>query len=235
MGHPQARQIAIDGPAGAGKSTVARKLADKLGYLYIDTGAMYRASTWLALQNNIELTDGDAIAALASASKIQLKPADASSDGKIRVFVNDQEITREIRTNRMSDLVATVAALGQVRKILVDKQRELAREGECVIDGRDIGTVVVPDAGLKIFMTASAEERARRRQIELAAQGENPDFADLLKAINERDYLDMNRAVSPLTKAVDAVEIITDTMSIDDVVAALENLAKETFQTPAEA
>ncbi len=235
MGHPQARQIAIDGPAGAGKSTVARRLADKLGYLYIDTGAMYRASTWLALQNNIALTDGDAIAALASASKIQLKPADASSDGKIRVFVNDQEITREIRTNRMSDLVATVAALGQVRKILVDKQRELAREGECVIDGRDIGTVVVPDAGLKIFMTASAEERARRRQIELAAQGENPDFADLLKAINERDYLDMNRAVSPLTKAVDAVEIITDDMSIDDVVAALENLAKETFQTPAEA
>ncbi len=233
MGHPQARQIAIDGPAGAGKSTVARRLADKLGYLYIDTGAMYRASTWLALQNNIELTDGDAIAALASASKIQLKPADASSDGKIRVFVNDQEITREIRTNRMSDLVATVAALGQVRTILVDKQRELAREGECVIDGRDIGTVVVPDAGLKIFMTASAEERARRRQIELAAQGENPDFADLLKAINERDYLDMNRAVSPLTKAVDAVEIITDDMSIDEVVQTLENLAQETFQTPA--
>lgn len=230
MGHPQALQIAIDGPAGAGKSTVARRLADNLGYLYIDTGAMYRASTWLALQNNVPLTDGDAIAQLARDSKIVLKPADETSDGKIRVFVNDVEITRDIRTNKMSDMVANVAALGQVRVILVDKQRELAQEGRCVIDGRDIGTVVVPDAGLKVFLTASAEERARRRQKELLAQGENPDFGALLNSINERDRLDMNRAVSPLVRAVDAVEVITDNMSIDEVVTELERLAHEAFQ-----
>ncbi len=230
MGHPQALQIAIDGPAGAGKSTVARKLADHLGYLYIDTGAMYRASTWLALKNDIPLTDGDAIAALASNSNIQLKPADESSDGKIRVFVDGQEITREIRTQRMSELTAGIAALGKVRAVLVEKQRELAREGFCVIDGRDIGTVVMPDAGLKVFLTASPEERARRRQKELAAQGETPDFEALLKAINERDYLDCNRAVSPLMRAVDAVELITDNMTIDDVVLELEKLAKEAFQ-----
>jgi len=230
VGHPQALQIAIDGPAGAGKSTVARKLADHLGYLYIDTGAMYRASTWLALKHNIALTDGDAIAALASSSNIQLKPADESSDGKIRVFVDGEEITREIRTQKMSELTAGIAALGKVRAVLVEKQRELAREGHCVIDGRDIGTVVMPDAGLKVFLTASPEERARRRQIELAAQGETPDFDDLLKAINERDHLDCNRAVSPLMRAVDAIELITDNMTIDEVVLELERLAKEAFQ-----
>lgn len=230
MGHPQALQIAIDGPAGAGKSTVARKLADHLGYLYIDTGAMYRASTWLALKNDIALTDGDAIAALASRCNIQLKPADESSDGKIRVFVDGEEITREIRTQKMSELTAGIAALGKVREVLVDKQRELAREGYCVIDGRDIGTVVMPDAGLKVFLTASPEERARRRQKELAAQGETPNFDELLKAINERDYLDCNRAVSPLMRAVDAIELITDNMTINDVVLELEKLAKEAFQ-----
>lgn len=220
-------QIAIDGPAGAGKSTVARRLADKLRYLYIDTGAMYRATTWLGLKHNVPLTDGPALAKLAEASAITLKPADETSDGKIRVFVDEQEITRDIRTNKMSDLVAGVAALKEVREVLVDRQRQLARDICCVIDGRDIGTVVMPQAGLKIFLTASPEERARRRLKDLAAQGESANFEELLKAINERDYLDSHRAVSPLIVAPGAVEVITDNMTIDEVVAKLESLAKE--------
>lgn len=223
----RALQIAIDGPAGAGKSTVARKLADKLQYLYIDTGAMYRAATWLGLQNNVALDDGPGLAKLVEASSILLKPADTTSDGKIRVFANQQEITREIRTNKMSDMVAGVAALKEVRQVLVDRQRELARDICCVIDGRDIGTVVMPQAGLKIFLTASPEERARRRLKELASQGESADFDALLKAINERDYLDSHRAVSPLVQAADAIEVITDNLSIDEVVAELERLAQK--------
>lgn len=220
-------QIAIDGPAGAGKSTVARKLADKLQFLYIDTGAMYRAATWLGLKHGVSLDDGPALAKLAAASDILLKPADQSSDGKIRVFVDNQEITREIRTGKMSELVAGVAALKEVRQVLVDRQRELAKNICCVIDGRDIGTVVMPQAGLKIFLTASPEERARRRLKELAGQGETADFDELLKAINERDYLDSHRAVSPLVIAPGAIEVITDNMTIEEVVAELERLAAQ--------
>lgn len=218
-------QIAIDGPAGAGKSTVARKLADKLQFLYIDTGAMYRAATWLGIKHGISLDDGPALAKLAAASDILLKPADQTSDGKIRVFVDNQEITREIRTSKMSELVAGVAALKEVRQVLVDRQRELAKNICCVIDGRDIGTVVMPQAGLKIFLTASPEERAKRRLKELAGQGESADFDELLKAINERDYLDSHRAVSPLVIAPGAIEVITDNMTIEEVVAELERLA----------
>ena len=220
-------QIAIDGPAGAGKSTVARRLADRLDFLYIDTGAMYRASTWLALQKGISLEDGPGIARLASSADIVLKPADETSEGKIRVFADGQEITRAIRTNKMSDQVALVAALKEVREILLERQRELAGRESSVIDGRDIGTVVMPQAGLKIFLTASPEERAHRRLKELEAQGERPDFKDLLAAIKKRDHLDSTRAVSPLAKAFDAVEINTDQMSIDQVVDTLEKLARQ--------
>lgn len=220
-------QIAIDGPAGAGKSTVARRLADRLDFLYIDTGAMYRASTWLALQKGISLEDGPGIARLASSADIVLKPADETSEGKIRVFADGQEITSAIRTNKMSDQVALVAALKEVREILVERQRELAGRESSVIDGRDIGTVVMPQAGLKIFLTASPEERAHRRLKELEAQGERPDFKDLLAAIKKRDHLDSTRAVSPLAKAFDAVEINTDQMSIDQVVDTLEKLARQ--------
>lgn len=225
MTESRALQIAIDGPAGAGKSTVARKLADKLQFLYIDTGAMYRAATWLGIKHGISLDDGPALAKLAAASDILLKPADQTSDGKIRVFVDNQEITREIRTSKMSELVAGVAALKEVRQVLVDRQRELAKNICCVIDGRDIGTVVMPQAGLKIFLTASPEERAKRRLKELAGQGESADFDELLKAINERDYLDSHRAVSPLVIAPGAIEVITDNMTIEEVVAELERLA----------
>lgn len=222
-------QIAIDGPAGAGKSTVARRLADKLGYLYIDTGAMYRASTWLALKNNLSLNDGPGIAALATKASILLKPADATSDGKIRVFVNADEITREIRTQKMSEQVIPVAALKEVREVLVQKQQELARLGSAVLDGRDIGTVVLPDAPLKIFLTASPEVRAQRRLKELNAAGENPSFAELLAAIKDRDHKDRTRDVSPLVMAADAIEVSTDNLDIDQVVEKLLDLTNATL------
>ncbi|MBX9939746.1 MAG: (d)CMP kinase [Candidatus Obscuribacterales bacterium] len=219
-------QIAIDGPAGAGKSTVARKLADKLGYLYIDTGAMYRASTWLALKHGLSLHDGPAIAALARRTEILLAAADETSDGKIRVYVDGEEITRDIRTQKMSEQVIPVAALKEVREVLVEKQKELARQGNAVLDGRDIGTVVLPKAGLKIFLTASAEVRAGRRLKELNAQGENPDFEELLAQIKDRDHKDRTREVSPLTMAEDAIEVSTDNLSIDQVVDKLLALAE---------
>lgn len=227
--HKELLQIAIDGPAGAGKSTVARKLADLLGYLYIDTGAMYRAATWLALKHNLELTDGKAIARLAAQTEILLKPADETSDGKIRVFVGGEEVTREIRTQKMSEQVIPVAAQGEVREVLVRKQQELANLGSAVLDGRDIGTVVLPDARLKVFLTASAEVRARRRLKELVQQGEEPVFDELLAAIKDRDHKDRTREVSPLAMASDAIEVNTDGLSIEEVVEVLLKLTRDTL------
>ncbi|HNM52348.1 MAG TPA: (d)CMP kinase, partial [Candidatus Obscuribacter sp.] len=189
-------------------------------------GAMYRAATWLALKNNLDLNDGPDISVLARTCNILLKPADETSDGKIRVFVDGEEITREIRTQKMSEQVIPVAALKEVREVLVEKQQYLASIGNAVLDGRDIGTVVLPDARLKIFLTASAEVRATRRLKELNAQGENPSFEELLKAIIDRDHKDRTREVSPLTMADDAIEVVTDNMTIDEVVRELHRLTR---------
>jgi cytidylate kinase len=221
-----ALQIAIDGPAGAGKSTVARRLAEALGYLYIDTGAMYRAATWLTRQNKLELKDGEAIARLAENSEIILKPADETSEGRIRVFVNGREVTREIRSREITEWASPVSALAPLRTVLVKKQQQLAAGGSAVLDGRDIGTVVLPNAGLKIFLTASPEVRARRCLLDLEKQGESANFEELLQAINERDHRDSTRDVSPLTKASDAVEVSTDNLSADEVVDTLMALVK---------
>jgi cytidylate kinase len=216
-------KLAIDGPAGAGKSTVAKLVADALGYLYIDTGAMYRAITCLAMKGKIPLTDEAAIAQIAATAKIDLQPADAVG-GNVHVFINDEEVTKEIRSQQVTKLVSTVAALALVRSHLVEKQRELAKPGGVVLDGRDIGTVVLPDADLKIFLTASAEVRAKRRLRELAQAGEKPDYQALLKDIVERDHMDSNRAVAPLHMADDAVLILTDNMSVSDVVSHIVQL-----------
>jgi cytidylate kinase len=221
-----ALQIAIDGPAGAGKSTVARRLAEALGYLYIDTGAMYRAATWLTRQNKLELKDGEAIARLAENSEIILKPADETSEGRIRVFVNGREVTREIRSREITEWASPVSALAPLRTVLVKQQQQLAAGGSAVLDGRDIGTVVLPNAGLKIFLTASPEVRARRCLLDLEKQGESANFEELLQAINERDHRDSTRDVSPLTKASDAVEVSTDNLSADEVVDTLMALVK---------
>jgi cytidylate kinase len=219
-------QIAIDGPAGAGKSTVARKLAESLGYLYIDTGAMYRAATWLARKHKLEYSDAEGIARLASQTDIVLKPADDSSEGRIRVFIDGEEVTKAIRTREITEWTSPVSALGPLRAVLVKKQQLLASNGSAVLDGRDIGTVVLPNAGLKIFLTASPEVRARRCLIDLEKQGETAVFDELLKAINERDHRDCTREVSPLTKSADAIEVSTDNLSVDAVVERLMDLVK---------
>lgn len=215
-------QIAIDGPAGAGKSTVAKRIADALHYLYIDTGAMYRAATWLAVQKGISFDDRDAIVKAVCESKIELRPG--HDEEKILVFVNDQEVTKLIRSQNITKLVSKLAAIGAVREHLVNQQRQLAMAGGVVLDGRDIGTVVLPDANVKIFLTASPAVRAKRRLLELQAAGENPDYDTLLKDIIERDQMDTNREIAPLRMADDAIAILSDKMSVDEVVAHIIKL-----------
>ncbi len=219
-------RIAIDGPAGAGKSTVARQVAQKLGYLYVDTGAMYRAVTWLVLEKGLDRTDGKAIAKAAKDSHIRLVPGDDSSDGKVQVFIDGQDITNKIRTPQVTELVSPLSSLPAIRRLLVEQQRELSKSGGIVLDGRDIGTVVVPDADVKVFLTASAEVRAKRRKRELHEQGIFVDYDALLADINARDRRDETRADSPLKQAEDAVVIISDNMTIDDVVSAVVRLCE---------
>jgi cytidylate kinase len=217
-------RIAIDGPAGAGKSTVAQLVAQRLGLLYIDTGAMYRAATWLAVQNKIAVNDGDAIAKCAGDAVIKLEPGDSHTSNRVRVFVNGDEITQAIRSNEISDLVSPVSIHSPLRKVMVAQQKELAKQGGVVLDGRDIGTVVMPDADVKIYLTASVEVRARRRMKDLQGLGENPDYDKLVAAIADRDNRDSTRADSPLKQADDAIAIITDNMTIDQVVDAVVRL-----------
>ncbi|HEY9712268.1 MAG TPA: (d)CMP kinase [Chroococcales cyanobacterium] len=212
----KALQIAIDGPAGAGKSTVAKRVADELGYLYIDTGAMYRAVTWLARERGISFEDHEAIAHLAEDCKIELEPGDSIE--KIHVFVDGKEITSEIRSPEITRLVSTLSTIGAVRERLVDQQRQMAQKGGVVLDGRDIGTVVLPDANLKIFLTASAEVRAHRRLHELKETGVQADYQTLLQEIIERDHRDSTRTIAPLCMAEDAILILTDHMTVDEVV-----------------
>ena len=219
-------QIAIDGPAGAGKSTVAKRVADLLGYLYIDTGAMYRAITWLALQRKMQMSDRKGITAIAAHSKIELNQVD-SPDQNLQVLVDGNDITKEIRTPEVTKQVSSVAAIPSVREHLVEQQRAMATQGGVVLDGRDIGTVVLPDADLKIFLTASAEVRAHRRMAELSASGEPVDFKLLLRQIVDRDQKDSNRVIAPLRMADDAVLILTDKMTIDEVVSHVVKLCTE--------
>ncbi|MDZ4834993.1 MAG: (d)CMP kinase [Candidatus Melainabacteria bacterium] len=217
-------RVAIDGPAGAGKSTVAQLVAKRLGLLYIDTGAMYRAATWLAVKNGIDVKDGDAIAKAAGEAVIKLEPGDETSSNRVRVFVDEHEVTQAIRSHEISELVSPVSVHSPLRKVMVAQQKELAKRGGVVLDGRDIGTVVMPDADIKIYLTASTKVRAQRRMKDQEALGENPDYNKLVAAIAERDNRDSTRADSPLKQADDAIAIITDNMSIDQVVDAVVRL-----------
>ncbi|HOV78640.1 MAG TPA: (d)CMP kinase [Bacillota bacterium] len=193
--------IAIDGPAGAGKSTVARLLAKELGFLYIDTGAMYRAVTLKALREGVDLTDGDRLAGLAGMTSIDFQPL---PDGSLRIFLDGEDVTEEIRTPDVTRNVSLVARIPGVRKHLVELQRKMASGGGVVMEGRDIGTVVLPDARVKIFLTASVQERARRRALELAARGEAVDQHRMEEEISKRDLVDVSRETDPLVPAGDA-------------------------------
>jgi CMP/dCMP kinase len=216
-------KIAIDGPAAAGKSTIAKITAEKLGYTYIDTGAMYRALTHKALVHNIDTRDGKELEQLLDDTEIVLKP---SASGQL-VFVDGKDVTDDIRSQSVTATVSSVAAQMGVRRLMVDKQRLLADGAGVVMDGRDIGTDVLPDAELKIFMTASVEERAIRRHIENEKRGFTTTLEQLKAEIAERDRADSEREVSPLRQAEDAVLIDTTAMTIADVAEKISMLAEK--------
>lgn len=210
--------IAIDGPAGAGKSTITRRVAKQLDLLYLDTGAMYRAVTWLVMNAKVALDDTDAIANLIKGVKIDLIPR-TTPHLPVEVYINKKEVTQAIRTPEVTASVSTISAQAAVRKELVKIQKNYGMEGGIIAEGRDIGTNVFPDAELKIFLTASPQERAKRRLQDLHNQGyEDIDLQQLEQEIVKRDYQDSNRAIAPLKKADDAVEIVTDNLSIEEVI-----------------
>jgi CMP/dCMP kinase len=215
--------IAIDGPAAAGKSTVAKIIAKRLAYLYIDTGAMYRALTYLALQQGIALDDEQALISLLKNTYIDLKP---SEQGQL-VFVNGEDVTNVIRSKEVTNAVSLVAKHPLVREEMVARQRVLAKDGGVVMDGRDIGTYVLPDAEVKIFLKASVEERAKRRHAENIARGFPSDLETLKKEIARRDRIDSEREVAPLKKAEDAIEIDTTSLSIEEVVDRIMEIVDE--------
>ena len=216
-------KIAIDGPAASGKSTTAQRVAKALGYTYIDSGAMYRAVTLAALENGIPVTDAEKVGQLAAQLRIEI----VSDGGTPRILLNGKDVSDAIRQPVVTQHINPVAANPIVREVLVARQREMGRHGGVVMDGRDIGTVVFPDAELKIFMSASAEERARRRVKEFRERGEQVDYDAVLQEIRQRDAADQNRAVGPLRKADDAIEIDTTNMSIDEQVQTIVRLARE--------
>ncbi|GAB6098463.1 (d)CMP kinase [Halanaerocella petrolearia] len=215
--------IAIDGPAGAGKSTVAKSVADKLGYIYIDTGAMYRAITFKALQIGIDLESKDDLVELAKKTEVTF----TKKGEQEQVLLDKDDVTKEIRTNQVSSHVSLVAQVEGVRNELVKAQRRLATRCGVVMDGRDIGTVVLPDADVKIFLTASVEERTRRRYQQLEEQGEKVDFDHLKEEIIKRDKLDRNREVGPLKKAKDAIEVDTTDLVVDEVIDKIIFICQE--------
>lgn len=213
--------VAIDGPAGAGKSTVAQIAAKKLGFTYIDTGAMYRAVAYKALEQHKELTD-DLILAVAKDIDVNLSYA----DGKTKVTVDGADVTNKIRTPEVSAVVSKVAALGLVREKMVDLQRKMAERGGVLMDGRDIATNVLPNADVKIFLTASIEERAKRRYLEMKGKGYDVKLDELQQDIAARDKADSERKISPLVQAKDATLLDTTGLTIDEVVNKILSMCK---------
>ena len=219
--------IAIDGPAASGKSTVGEALAERLDYLYFDTGVMYRAVTWAALERGVRVEDEEAVTKLAEALEIEVTDATDDDGRQYTVLADCVDVTWEIRRPEVDANVSAVSAYGGVRHALVAKQRRIAAGEPVVMVGRDIGTVVLPEADLKIFLDASVEERARRRWLENRERGKDPDRAAVLDAMRRRDRIDSNREISPLRAAVDAVRIDTTAMSIHAVVDEAERLVRE--------
>ncbi|MFZ3172216.1 MAG: (d)CMP kinase [Carboxydocellales bacterium] len=210
--------IAIDGPAGAGKSTIAKFLAGELGYVYVDTGAMYRAVTLKALENNVDLNNGEALTSLVQNTKVYL---DLDSTGSQRVFLDGQQVTQQIRTTIVTRNVSQVSAVPGVRLEMVRLQQKMAEHGGVIMDGRDIGSFVLPGADFKFFLTASIEERARRRLGELQDKGEDVDLEQIKADIALRDLMDSERKFAPLVQTPDAILIDSSQLSINRVVATM--------------
>ena len=215
--------IAIDGPAGAGKSTIAKAVAAKKGYIYVDTGAMYRAMALFILRNGIDPEDAAAISAKCTEADITIE----YRDGAQVVLLGGENVNDYLRTPQVSDMASRTSVNGDVRRKLVELQQQLARRQNVVMDGRDIGTVVLPDAQVKIFLTASVEVRAGRRYKEMIEKGEEADLEAIKAQIRERDERDMNREISPLKQAEDAVLVDTSDMSIDEVVERILGIVEE--------
>jgi cytidylate kinase len=215
--------VAIDGPVGSGKSTVARRVAERLGFVYLDTGAMYRAVGLLAMEDGVQLDDEPAVLAAAAAAPLRF-------DGDGRLFADGRDVSADIRSLDMAAAASRVSVLPGVRSMLVDEQRRLAADADIVMEGRDIGTNVFPDAAVKIFLTARPEVRAARRAAELREAGDSVDDAQVLAALIERDRRDSTRAVAPLRKAADAVEVDTSGMTLDEVVEAVLGIVASTVR-----
>lgn len=219
-------RIAIDGPSGAGKSTLARRLAQELGIIYLDTGAMYRAVALKAIRLGIDTRDREGVSRIMDDIDISVE----YQDGTQRIYLDGEDVSSAIRTNEVSMGASNVSAFPEVRAKLVALQQEIAKHNPVVMDGRDIGTKVLPDAGLKIFLTASVEERARRRFLELKEKGLlDKTFEELVAEIEERDRNDSTREHSPLKKAEDAVEIDSTGKSIDEIVAMIMDMVRKRF------
>jgi cytidylate kinase len=218
------RNIAIDGPAGAGKSTAAKALAKELGYIYVDTGAIYRTVGLFARRQGVERSDAQGVAELLPQVSIELCYGE---DGTQRMILCGEDVSGLIRTPEVAADASKVAAIPAVRTFLLEMQRELARTHDVVMDGRDIGTVVLPDAAVKIFLTASPETRAQRRYLELKEKGSTESFEQVLREVIARDEQDMNRAVAPLKQAEDAVLADTSTLNLEESVALLRSIVAE--------
>lgn len=215
--------IAIDGPAGAGKSTIARRAAKQLGYIYVDTGALYRAVGVGAMRAGADTKSAEQVAPLLDSMKIELKFV----SGEQVVLLNGEDVCVAIRTPEASMAASDVSAIPEVRAFLFELQRDIARTNNCIMDGRDIGTVVLPDAEIKIFLTASAEERAQRRYRELCEKGARVEYEDVLKEMVERDYNDSHRAIAPLKAADDAILADTTDIGLEEAVEKIISIIRE--------
>lgn len=214
--------IAIDGPAGAGKSTVAKRVAKELGYIYVDTGALYRALAVFFLKEGLKPEDTEKIADVCKKAKVSIE----YENGVQQVFLNGENVTGMLRTEEVGNMASVSSAIKEVREQLLELQRELARTKDVVMDGRDIGTNILPNADVKVYLTASVETRAKRRYTELQEKGVACDFNEIAHDIEERDTRDMNREIAPLMQAEDAVLVDSSDMTIDEVVNTIKALCK---------
>ena len=218
------KSIAIDGPAGAGKSTLARRAAKELGFLYVDTGAIYRTVALKTLRAGVDPENPDQVTPLLGQMDIQMK---YGSDGEQRMYLDGEDVSAAIREHQVSGLASKVSAIPEVRAFLLDFQRKQARKNHVLMDGRDIGTVVLPQADVKIFLTAAAESRARRRLLELEQRGQSADFETILRDIMQRDEQDRSRPIAPLRQAEDAVLLDTTNLNLEESLQAMLSIIKE--------